>query len=99
MGKIDVELMGKKMKHINKGAYWFGIIGRLSIAFGAIELLGGFFQFIGWFFIHRQDPYTARGLSLIISSIPVLINGWLFLLARDSFEAIAYLIKESEGTV
>lgn len=93
MAKINEELLVKKLKSINRGAYWFGIIGRLSIVVGAL------FLFIGLVGTYGSGASPNGPVALLSMSLSSLINGWLFLMGRDAFEAIAYLIEESEKTV
>lgn len=100
MGKISAESLEKKLKTINRGAYWFGIIGRLAIFLGAVGVFFGLFVIISHA-IQPCRPYfmAGRDFSFLITSLLYLASGWLFLLGRDAFEAIAYLIKESEDVV
>jgi hypothetical protein len=81
------EKLLSKLKSIKRGAYWFGIIGRLSIMLGLIAVSIAIFAKVtggnglGW-------------VSTISSGVNGLIFGYLFLLGRDAFEAIEELIRE-----
>jgi hypothetical protein len=96
MNRIDGETLKKKMASITKGAYWFGIFGRMSIFFGGIGLLFGIISLFAW---QSGVDVAKQSARTLVSSFSYLIYGWLFLLGRDAFEAVAFLLKESEETV
>lgn len=83
----NTEKLQKKLKSIKCGAYWFGIIGRLSIVIGAISVFFGIFA--------KLTGYSGDWLAPSIAGISALINGYLFLFGRDAFEAIEDLIREA----
>lgn len=90
MGKVETVAFQKKVANIQRGAYYFGIIGRLSILFGGGHLVVGlFFVFTG----ENSETYRM-GVQALVNSLNPLINGWLFLLGRDAFEAIQQVVTE-----
>jgi uncharacterized membrane protein HdeD (DUF308 family) len=93
MSKINAKTLEAKLKSINKGSFWFGIIGRVSLITGAILFISGLAGVI------MQQDVAGIENRMLISSLPYLINGWLFLLGRDAFDAIAHLIKEMEEII
>lgn len=94
------KLIDEKSKSISRGAYWFGIIGRILIVFGSLDLINGLLAISGQF---SGPPATTvintPGIENFASAVMTLMTGWLFLLARDSFEAINYLLNESKDTI
>lgn len=92
---MDDKMIEEKVANINKGAYWCGIIGRLSVIYGALQFFPGLLMIIK---SGLGNP-NPMGIQMLASSIPTLCYGWLFLLARDSFESIVFVLEETRDTV
>lgn len=90
MKEIESGTLTKKMESIQRGVYYFGIIGRLSVLYGTCCFIFG----IMFLVIDGVPRINESGIHCLVSSLPALINGWLFLMGRDAFEAIHLLIKE-----
>ena len=90
----NTEKLQKKLTSIRRGAYWFGIVGRLSIILGVLTVVmaisAGLAVCYNWPSITSGFPW----LSSLLTGLPYLIYGYLFLLGRDAFEAIEELIRE-----
>ena len=95
---MDEKQIEAKMDRISKGAYWFGILGRLSIFMGCLAFFPGAIMIISAG-LKGEIVYDALGIKLLAGSIQPLISGWLFLLGRDAFEAITFVLKETRETV
>ena len=106
MAKANQTLLENRLGSIDRGAYWFGIIGRLSIIAGFAMLvfagvvlyLEGMRQVGGLStpggplsVVHSKEHMDGIGNGLI-----ALLEGWMFLRGRDAFEAISALIKEMQ---
>ncbi|MFC1746026.1 hypothetical protein ACFL35_18685 [Candidatus Riflebacteria bacterium] len=78
-----------KLANIKRGAYYFGIVGRLSTAYGVLFLLAFISSCLA-----GEAAIFKYGVHSLANSIMPLIYGWLFLLGRDALEAIESLIKE-----
>ncbi len=104
---IKSNLLQNKSKTIQRGAYWFGIVGRISIAYamlnivslGLIFALNFYLQSVAGPEINSLTPYTAGGFESATSAVIRLIYGWLFLLGRDAFNAIELIISEMNDIV
>ncbi|MFZ2959408.1 MAG: hypothetical protein WA705_21180 [Candidatus Ozemobacteraceae bacterium] len=83
------ENLKKKLASIQRGAYYFGLIGRISTTYGCFFFL----LFIASCFKGEEEIYRW-GAQTLASSITPLLYGWLFLLGRDALEAISELITE-----
>lgn len=103
MAKIESKKLAAKLKSIDRGAYWFGIIGRISLIWGAFNVvLFVYFSVFGRSVgLDSDSVLSVNGpLSGFLSnSIAPLIYGWLFLLGRDALTAISTLITEMEEIV
>lgn len=105
MSKNNRELLEKKLKSIEKGAYYFGIIGRISIAIGVlcifISLLPIFLSLLNPTLVTKLlDVQTQVKLSgALVESLSYVIYGFLFIVARDAFDAIKAIISELEEIV
>ncbi len=90
--------MEAKIYNISRGAYWFGIIGRLLVFFGTLSFLFLMASLIPHALngFKEMDKYPAQ---LAVSTIQNLIIGYLFIIARDAFESIIYVMKETRDTV
>ncbi|MEW5805969.1 MAG: hypothetical protein AB1756_01215 [Acidobacteriota bacterium] len=97
MNKTNEKRIEKRLKSIKRGAYWFGVIGRLSIFFGMLYFIYGTLKIVTTY-IPLED-WKGQGLEPLLKSIYTLIYGWLFLFARDAFEAIEQIFKEMEDIV
>lgn len=97
MTKDKEKSLEKRLQRIKRGAYWFGIIGRISIFFGALLLIFALIILITEAFGDGPRTTTATW-TLLFQSLPLLIFGWLFLLGRDAFESIMFLIEERADT-
>lgn len=84
----NTEQLQKKLLSVKRGAYWFGIIGRLSVLFGAFAII------LGVFLKLTDANITGGWYSVARGGLDNLIYGYLFLLGRDAFEAIEGLIRE-----
>lgn len=87
-------LLDKKLQRIHRGAYWFGIIGRLSLLIGGLYFLSA----LGLLLMGAGKDFHAemyhQMISSLVGSLTPLLTGWMFLLGRDAFEAIEALIVE-----
>lgn len=93
---MDEKQLDLKIANIERGAYWFGIIGRLSTLAGMLLLISS--ALVVW---HSYPSLNLDKVQVqfIGSSISYLLYGWLFLLGRDTFEAIVFSIKEIKETI
>lgn len=85
----NTDKLQNKLNTIKRGAYWFGILGRLSILIGLINVSFGVFG--------KLTGYTGPWIAGVVSGTSAIIYGYLFLLGRDGFEVIAELIWETAG--
>ena len=104
MSKLNREVIEKNKDSIKRGAYYFGIVGRLSIIFGCITGIPVIISMITYFFAYNlSDPNLADSLGKVATSLiscaESLIYGFLFLMARDAFTAINALSNEMEEIV
>ncbi len=88
MSKIKEKSLKGRLKSIRRGAYWFEMIGRLSIVLGILRLVTA----LGFLLLGRYP--LEESIDKSIEAIALLIFGWLFLLGHNAFEAIASLIEE-----
>ncbi len=94
-----------KRKTIQRGAYWFGIMGRLSLLYGVVSALALFATVLFTLYLRQQGVDTIPEIQAMIKDTPVsgaisaMIYGWLFLLGRDAFVAIDLLIAEMNEVV
>lgn len=96
MSKIQQEVLKKNLKSIEKGSYWFGIVGRLSILWGLFTLV----MAIMLLAMGTDAPGPDGGsFTASVSPISSLFYGYLFLKGRDGFDAIAALIEEMDSVV
>ncbi len=96
MSKIQNDILTKNLKRIERGSYWFGIVGRLSILWGLFTLA----MAIMLLAIGTDAPGPDDGsFTASVSPITSLFYGWLFLKGRDGFDAIADLIREMDSVV
>lgn len=96
MSKLNREVIEKNKSSIRRGVYYFGIIGRLSIFMGVI----GFVLSVVPMYISLFNPSITDKLGgSAIQSASYLIYGFLFLIARDAFQAIDALTNEIEEIV
>ena len=94
------EIIEKNKTSIKRGAYYFGIIGRLSIFFGILTLCGEIF-------VHATDIISSSIsnddykllVDIDLSSVGTIIYGFLFLMARDAFNAVDALTNEMEEMI
>lgn len=93
------DVLNQKLNAIHRGAYWFGIIGRLSIFVGVLSLLTSIFFLVTGAGADPQSSMYEHMISSLTGSLTPLISGWLFLLGRDAFEAIEALITEMNEIV
>lgn len=96
MSKNNRELLEKKLKSIEKGAYYFGIIGRLSIFMG---VLGIIISLLPILISDFSSAISGKLGGAVIQSISYIIYGTLFIIARDAFDAIKAIISELEEIV
>ena len=94
MGKVKQESLTKKLTNITRGAHWFGIIGRFSMLFGVL-----FFALQLFALLTGAEKLETHSGPLGVTPLTYVFYGWLFLLGRDAFSAIAGLIKEMEDVV
>ena len=87
-----MEILDKRLKNIRKGAYFSGIIGKLSIAIGLFLLVSSTSSLIEKRELYQID-YTYI-LKAFGSPILYIIYGWVFLFLKDAFESIETLISE-----
>lgn len=93
-----------KRKTIQRGAYWFGIMGRLSLFYGVVSALAIFATVLLDLYL-RQQGVDSSEIQTLLKDTPVsgaisaMIYGWLFLLGRDAFVAIDLLIAEMNEVV
>jgi hypothetical protein len=92
---VQEDLLQKKRKTIQRGAYWFGIAGRLSILFGLYAAFG----FISAAYIAYYSGGTQGYYTLATGALESIIAGWLLLMGRDAFSAIDLLISEMNEVV
>lgn len=95
---MDEKQIEAKMANISRGAYWFGILGRLSVFIGCLAFFPGIFLCASAL-LKGGVSFDELGIKLLVGSIQPLISGWLFLLGRDAFEAIDFVLKETRDTV
>jgi hypothetical protein len=92
MSETNEKVITKRLKSVKRGAYWFGMVGRISIYFGLLYLI-----------LVLIEVVFKAGFSVVEErledSVRALIYGGLFLLGRNAFDAIAYLIEERKDTV
>lgn len=93
-----------KRKTIQRGAYWFGIMGRLSLLYGVVSALALVAIVLLDLYLSQQGIDTAE-MKTMLNDTPVsgvisaMIYGWLFLLGRDAFVAIDLLIAEMNEVI
>lgn len=95
---MDEKQTEKKMANIVRGSYWFGIIGRMMIFLGTLSLLSSVFLLIP----HIQDGLKEMDkmpISLMLGTVQNLFVGWLFLMARDAFDSIIFVMNEIKDTI
>jgi len=92
MSETNEKVITKRLKSVKRGAYWFGIVGRISIYFGLLGLILVLIEVV------FKAGFRPVG-QLLGNSVTALIYGWLFLLGRNAFDAIAYLLEERKDTV
>lgn len=96
MSKNNRELLEKKLKNVERGAYYFGIIGRISIFMGILGIIISFLPMV----ISGFNPIVSDKLAgTAIQSVSYVIYGGLFIIARDAFDAIKAVISELEEIV
>lgn len=104
MAKSTQAVLEKRMSNIKRGAYWFGIIGRLSMFIGFLILIFT----VGALFLQGMARVNAGTVSFTDGNSAIaglgqglgsLLYGWLFLLGRDAFQAIEALIQEMQEIV
>lgn len=94
------EIIEKNKASIKRGAYYFGIIGRLSIFFGILTLFGEIFVHATEIISSSisNDDYKLL-VDIDLSSVGTIIYGFLFLMARDAFNAVDALTNEMEEMI
>lgn len=86
----NTEKLQQKLKSVKRGAYWFGIVGRVFILYAFITLV-----LLVFTKLYRGDYLVGYQFWTTAASVAGnLITGYLFLLGRDAFEAIEELIRE-----
>ncbi len=107
MTVLETDVLQGKRKTIQRGAYWFGIIGRLSLLYGIVSFVAlilyvGIMDFtlpsLGVSSAEIGAPQVTETTSFG-DPIMAMIYGWLFLLGRDAFAAIDLLIAEMNDIV
>ena len=96
MGKVKQDVLSKNLKNIERGSYWFGIIGRLSILWGLFTVVMAVMLMVMGTDAPGPD---GQSFTATVSPITSLFYGWVFLKGRDGFDAIAALIKEMDEVV
>lgn len=96
MSKSNRELLEKKLKSVERGAYYFGIIGRLSIFMGVLGIIVSLLPILISDF---SSAISGKLGGAVIQSASYVIYGGLFLIARDAFDAIKAVISELEEIV
>lgn len=94
MAKNNREIIQKNKASIKRGAYYFGIIGRLSLFFGFFTFISRLFMI---YYIGSDDPEYQT--SKLIWDLEPIIYGFLFLIARDAFLAVEAIANELEEIV
>lgn len=97
MSKINRETIEKSKNSIKRGAYYFGIIGRLSLFFGFFTLIAGGIEYL--LIDHMVVTTSSLFKTISFDSVENIIYGFLFLMARDAFLAINALSNEVEEIV
>lgn len=96
MSKLNREVIEKNKSSIRRGVYYFGIIGRISVFMGVI---GFIFSIVPIFISLFDTSVTNKLAGSAIQSASYLIYGFLFLIARDAFQAVDALTNEIEEIV
>jgi hypothetical protein len=94
MSKMNRESLEQKLKGIEKGSYYFGIIGRLSLAMGFLGLLSYTVLISAEILQNPNYNLLEVLLSTPYNFVSYIIYGFVFLVARDAFDAIKILISE-----
>ena len=94
------EIIEKNKASIKRGAYYFGIIGRLSIFFGILTLSSEIFgNTIDIIYSSISENNYELLFNIDLSSVGTIIYGFLFLMARDAFNAVDALTNEMEEMI
>lgn len=108
MAKATQTVLENRLGSIKRGAYWFGIIGRLSMIFGFLILVFAAVSMYLESMVQVNSAVGGAAMHLTHSKqtmegygqgLEALLYGWLFLLGRDAFEAVEALIKEMQEIV
>ncbi len=95
---MTAEALNQKIANVERGSYWFGIIGRMLIFLGGLAMMLALFMI----YPYMQDGFKEMAnlpVSLLITAVQNLFVGWLFLLARDAFDAIVGLFNDTRDIV
>ncbi|MCK9455709.1 MAG: hypothetical protein PHF08_12285 [Candidatus Riflebacteria bacterium] len=92
------ELCETRINNIRRGSYWFGIIGRLLFFMGILNFGLAVLLLIPLSHEGFKGTYQLP-LQLLLITVQNLFTGWLFLMARDAFDAIIDLFIESRDIV
>ncbi|MCO4782914.1 MAG: hypothetical protein KC646_11375 [Candidatus Cloacimonetes bacterium] len=108
MEKNEIELENK-LDQLEKGSYWFGFVGKISIEIGISILLVGCIFLAKGFNVSDYDPNLktvlsfygplSQGIHIIIYTILFVGGGWLSLRIRDALEVVRLLILEMREVV
>ncbi|NCB39820.1 MAG: hypothetical protein EOM80_13735 [Erysipelotrichia bacterium] len=87
-----------RINNIRRGSYWFGIIGRLLLFMGILSFALAIFLLIPLSHEGFKETYKLP-VQLLMSTVQNLFTGWLFLMARDAFDATIDLFNETRDIV
>ncbi|MCJ8346181.1 hypothetical protein MJH12_11620 [bacterium] len=99
MNEKEISVVEEKIARIKRGSYWFGIFGRVLIFIGLITLVTSSYSIVQFGFNEDQTDMTKIFFSNFATALGWLFNGWMCLLARDSFDSIDYLFQNDKDTV
>lgn len=95
---MTTETLNKKIANVERGSYWFGIIGRMLIFLGGLAMIMAIMMIYPY--MHEGFKEMANlPVSLLMTAVQNLFVGWLFLLARDAFDAIIGLFNDTRDIV
>ncbi|PCJ19862.1 MAG: hypothetical protein COB02_06665 [Candidatus Cloacimonadota bacterium] len=102
-------ILENKMDQLEKGAYWFGFVGTVSIEIGISIFLVGMIFLAKGFHVSDYDSNLrtlltfygplAQSIHIIIYTIIFIGGGWLSLRIRDVLEVVRLLILEMREVV
>jgi hypothetical protein len=88
VAKLDAAVLQKNLAQVERAAYWFGLLGRLSVMLGAAFVLLALMSWAGSEGVRGTwDDFVTRGVT-------AAGYGWLFLLGKKALEAVAAMISD-----